>query len=241
MKTRLPSIAIALYLLSNIAYLNVAMAKESQARPTFTTVEGRILFRGTIPPDKTLAVTRDAQYCGTSIQEPLVVRDSNSHGIQDVIVSIEGVEKSRVTLPKQAARLANHKCRFIPRVQAAYSGSPLQITSVDPVLHNTHIHQNGKTFLNVAVPPNNRAISKRLARPGILDVHCDAHKFMEAWVHVFTHPFFSQTDKSGSFKISGVPPGTYQLNIWHQYLGAQSQTIQVMKTDQQMIDVELKQ
>jgi len=221
--------------------LDVVVAKEGLARIKTATVEGRITFRGTVPPDKELDVTRDAEYCGTSMTESPVVRDPVSQGVADVIVSIEGIKKSRVALPKKTVPLANQRCRFTPRVQAAISGSQLQITSVDPVLHNTHIHQNRKTFLNVAVPPNNRAISKRLARPGVLDVRCDAHKFMEAWVHVFTHPFFSQTDKSGIFTINGVPPGTYQLNIWHQYLGVQSQTIHVTAIDRQTIDVELKQ
>ncbi|WP_447969395.1 carboxypeptidase regulatory-like domain-containing protein [Nitrospira sp. M1] len=226
--------------LSIVGSLDIAIANESLTNVKTTTVEGRITFLGTVPPDKSLRVTRDIEYCGSSIQKAIVVRDASSHGVEDVIVSIEGVEQLDTQPQPTAIRLSNQQCQFSPHVQVAYRGSQLHITSIDPVLHNTHIHHQRKTFLNVAVPPNNRAISKRLSRPGMLDVRCDAHKFMEASIHVFDHPYFSLTGKDGLFTIHHVPPGTYQLRIWHRYFGVRTQRIQVSEEKRQTIAVELK-
>ncbi|MGB0911330.1 MAG: hypothetical protein ACPGYT_13285, partial [Nitrospirales bacterium] len=224
----------------NLNNFDVVVAKDQQPDEKTTIVEGRITFHGSLPPDRQIDVTRDAEYCGQSLSEALVIRDADTKGVSEVVVSIEGIEKSHHTRPQKSTQLANEKCLFRPRTQIAFRGSRLGITSVDPVLHNTHIHHKTKTFLNVAVPPNNRPIIKTLARPGMLDVRCDAHKFMEATIHVFQHPYFAMTGAKGIFKIPDVPPGTYQLNVWHHYLGVHSQTIHVPETDTHTIQVDLK-
>jgi hypothetical protein len=123
--------------------------------------------------------------------------------------------------------LDNSDCRFSPRIWATVTGSQLEIKNADPVLHNTHILKDRATFLNVALPPGGRPIRKPLPNPGRLDVRCDAHKFMQASVHVFAHPYFAVTDDTGRFELTKVPPGTYQLRVWHETLGMQELTLQV--------------
>jgi plastocyanin len=125
------------------------------------------------------------------------------------------------------AALDNRACRFHPRVRAITLGTPLEIGNADPVLHNTHIWREGVTFLNVALPPGGEPIRKTVAALGRLDVRCDAHKFMQASVHVFAHPYFAVTDDAGRFELTKVPPGTYRLRVWHETLGSQEQTVQV--------------
>ena len=49
----------------------------------------------------------------------------------------------------------------------------------------------------------------------------------EAWIGVFTHPFFSATGTDGKFTISGLDPGTYEITAWHERLGTQTATVTV--------------
>ena len=39
---------------------------------------------------------------------------------------------------------------------------------------------------------------------------------MSAFLRVDTHPFHAVTDDKGKFEISGIPPGTYQLGMFHE-------------------------
>ena len=48
----------------------------------------------------------------------------------------------------------------------------------------------------------------RFDRPGIVRVFCDIHSHMNAFILVFSHPFFAVTDDEGRYRIDNVPPGT---------------------------------
>jgi hypothetical protein len=50
---------------------------------------------------------------------------------------------------------------------------------------------------------------------------------MKAWVGIFDHPFFAVSGDDGSFTISGLPAGTYEIEAWHEKLGKQTQKVTV--------------
>jgi hypothetical protein len=56
----------------------------------------------------------------------------------------------------------------------------------------------------------------RFDRPGVVQVFCDIHSHMSAYILVFAHRYFAVTDKEGAFAISGIPPGSYTLAVWHE-------------------------
>ncbi|MEE9612082.1 MAG: carboxypeptidase regulatory-like domain-containing protein, partial [Desulfatiglandales bacterium] len=85
-----------------------------------------------------------------------------------------------------------------------------------------------KTVFNLALPLKGQKIKKRLRRPGMLSVKCDAgHTWMSAYVYVSKHPYYSVTDKKGSFEIKDVPPGTYMLKAWHEAFGTMKKKVTV--------------
>ena len=43
-------------------------------------------------------------------------------------------------------------------------------------------------------------------------VFCDIHSHMNAFILVFSHPFFALTDTDGRYRIDNVPPGTYNVD-----------------------------
>ena len=43
-------------------------------------------------------------------------------------------------------------------------------------------------------------------------VFCDIHSHMNAFILVFSHPFFAMTDADGRYRIDNVPPGTYNVD-----------------------------
>ena len=50
---------------------------------------------------------------------------------------------------------------------------------------------------------------------------------MNAYVNVVSHPFFAVTNGDGTFEIKGLPPGTYTVELWHEQLGTQTQSVTV--------------
>jgi hypothetical protein len=74
------------------------------------------------------------------------------------------------------------------------------------------------TVFNLALPNKDQMIdiTRRLTRPGVVRVLCDAHPHMNAWLVVHDSPYFALTDERGAYRIDGVPPGTYKLTMWHE-------------------------
>jgi hypothetical protein len=58
--------------------------------------------------------------------------------------------------------------------------------------------------------------SVRFDRPGVVRVFCDIHSHMNAFVLVFSHPFFDVTDEDGRFRIVNVPAGSYTVIGWYE-------------------------
>jgi hypothetical protein len=50
---------------------------------------------------------------------------------------------------------------------------------------------------------------------------------MRAWILELDNPYFATTDKSGSFSLKDVPPGTYTVVAWHEVMGEKTGTVTV--------------
>ena len=194
------------------------------------TVTGRIKLVGSLPRYDPVPVYRDSDFCGEAIPNEEVLVDTESQAIEGVVVSLEGITAGK-PLPKEQTRVIESRgCRFIPRVSATVVDSVLAVQSIDPIMHNTHLRLDsrfGDTVINIVQPAGARGIQRRISTPGLLDVRCDIHPFMRAFIHVFEHPYFAVTDAAGRFEISQVPPGTYTLKLWHERLREREQTITI--------------
>jgi hypothetical protein len=58
-------------------------------------------------------------------------------------------------------------------------------------------------------------------------VKCDVHPWMGAFIGVFDHPYFAVTGDDGSYVISGLEPGDYIIEAWHEKLGSQTANVTV--------------
>ena len=79
--------------------------------------------------------------------------------------------------------------------------------------------QVGKlTVFNIALPTKDQVvdITQRIKKPGVVEVVCDAHTHMRAWIVVRENPYFAVTDDSGQFRIEEIPPGSYRVTAWHE-------------------------
>ncbi len=187
-------------------------------------IEGTIRYDGAAPEVKTIAVTKNQEYCGQTLSsKQLMVNDGK---VQYAVVHVEGAEGKATTEP---VTLLNDKCSFDPPVLVASAKSIVEIGNQDPILHNTHLRMRRRTLANLALPHQGDKIenSRILRRAGIVDVECDTHGWMTAKILVFDHPFYDITDEAGTFHIANVPPGTYTLKLWHELLGELEQSVTV--------------
>ena len=69
-----------------------------------------------------------------------------------------------------------------------------------------------------------------------IPMRCDVHPWMNAFVSVFDHPYFSVSSDGGEFTLQGLPPGDYVLEAWHETLGTATQSITVVAGETATLD-----
>ena len=188
---------------------------------------GRIVVTGASTPDQIVEVTRDILVCGKTATIRTVEINRETGGLEGAVVSVDGIPIPTTESLLPPVVIANSRCAFSPRITAGRVGQQLMVRSDDPILHNTHLTLETRTFMNVALVPAGRPVGKQLTKPGIYQVKCDVHKFMTAILMAFHHPFFAVTDGTGTFRISHLPPGDHVVTIWHETLGTFQQRITI--------------
>jgi plastocyanin len=160
------------------------------------TVTGRVILlapasRGK-PADNSNAVVYLTPLPGTTASPP-VRSEPTSHRFQLV-------QKSK---------------RFTPHLLVVPVGAVVEFPNQDPFFHNVFSLFEGKRFdLGLYEAGATRTITFNI--PGVSYIFCNIHPEMSAVVIVMKYPYYAISNTSGDVTISAVPPGRYQLNIWHE-------------------------
>lgn len=213
---------LALAVVITLALVPSVSAYEDAAVTDGGVLTGTVKFVGAPPKLEPLHVNKNREVCGeTKPSEALVLAPGG--GVRGSVIRIEGVSRGK----KGEGELVidNHRCAFVPHVGALMAGTRARVKNSDPVLHDTHAFRPsasgsaGKlTVFNLALPNAGQVIdvTKRLAKPGAVELLCDAHTHMSGWVYVHDSPYVAVTDERGQFRIDAVPPGTYRVTMWHE-------------------------
>lgn len=223
------------------AVVTVALASVAGGVPSATvpaaagTIEGRVLYEGELP--RPVIVVQ-----GGETQQVLDVDDAG--GLQHAVAYLdpasmparepatESVEETRQGEAREGetrqgearegeaepAVIDQRGYVFRPPVLAVRDGRRVRFTSQDPAQHNVRSRDpNPANAFSVDIPglgtPEHRFVANPDHRP--VELECDIHPWMAAWVYVFEHPWFDVTGAAGRFRIDDVPGGRHTLAVRH--------------------------
>jgi plastocyanin len=191
-----------------------ALAYEEVTVQDGGTLTGTLKFAGVPPKLEPLMVNKNREVCGERKPSEALVVGADG-GVQGGVILVEGVTKGK-KLTREVV-LDNAKCLFVSHVTAVTPGEKVRVKNSDPILHSTHFFAKPAGF-NLALPNKEQTIdiTRRLTKPGVMRILCDAHPHMFAWMVVHDSPYLAVTDDRGAFKIDGIPPGTYKVTMWHE-------------------------
>ena len=203
------------------------------------TVEGEIPEAEKIVPDK----DEQADRCGAQIADDSLIVNASNKGVKDALVYIEGIasgKEMKVSTKVAPAILDQKGCMFTPHVLVVNAGSVIEFrNSVDPISHNTNVASKFGQGFNKLFPIGASGEQAMVKEPEMLPVNCDIHKWMTAKVWVMGNPYWALTDGSGGFKIDQVPPGTYEVKVWHDKLKATTVKVTVEAGKEAKVDAAL--
>jgi plastocyanin len=127
---------------------------------------------------------------------------------------------------------------FVPHVVAVPAGTTVDFPNHDPVLHNVFSASPAKRF-DAGMYGQGETRSVTFDVPGVVRIGCNVHPKMEAFVVVHANPYVAVTDAHGSYTITGVPEGRYELRVWHEGLAEQRVPVTIRDGQVQPLDVRL--
>ncbi|MBC8346114.1 MAG: hypothetical protein H8E56_07655 [Candidatus Marinimicrobia bacterium] len=184
-------------------------------------VTGLVKYVGKPPKAKRLRMDADP-VCAASHREAAksesFIVDAEGN-LANVIVYLVGVNFSGKT-PTTPAVLDQKGCLYSPHVLAVMTGQPIDILNSDATMHNIHALPKVNKEFNKGMPKSLKKITTVFEKAeDVFVIKCDVHPWMKSYTQVFDHPYFAVTGTDGTFIISNVPDGTYEIVAWQEKFG----------------------
>ncbi len=104
---------------------------------------------------------------------------------------------------------------FLPHVLAIPVGTSVQFRNDDRIYHNVFSIAKPNDF-DAGIRATGATYVKTFSHPGVVQLLCNIHATMNAYVVVVDSPYYAKAQASGAFVIRNVPPGRYDLSAWHE-------------------------
>lgn len=142
---------------------------------------------------------------------------------------------------------------FMPHILPIPVGATILFPNNDQVDHNVFSLSRTKTFnLGSYKPGESKTVL--FDKPGIVELRCDVHAEMAAYIMVMKNPYFAVTDADGRFEIpdtkylkkhgitglTDIPAGKYTIKTRHEKLKTKKQTVIVPQDGTISIQLELR-
>jgi hypothetical protein len=161
----------------------------------------------------------------SDLAEEVIVSDG---GLENVMVYVNsGIDAMTFSIPAEPVVLDQQGCRYSPRVLTMMINQPIEILNSDSTLHNVNVSARRNRSFNIGQAVKGMKTTRTFDREEVpLPFRCDVHRWMGAYVGVFSHPFHTVSREGGAFELR-LPPGKYEIVAWHERYGAQTQLVQV--------------
>ena len=199
-------------------------------------IRGRVVYDGEPPERAKLLVIKDRDVCRVIEHRDPSLIVGEGGGIANVVVSVDGLA-SASAYDAGPYVLDQRDCVYDPHVMLVAAGAPLDILNSDGVLHNVHTFCEMNRASNVAQPPALKRMTMTFERPERVQLRCDVHGWMGAWVVVVDHPYHVVSGDDGAFVIEDVPAGDTTLRSWHETLGEQTTRVSVPSGGEAVVEL----
>ena len=143
----------------------------------------------------------------------------NGHRIKDASQAVVWLTPLGTTVapppqPTEIPQLVQRNKSFVPSLVVIPVGGKVEFPNHDPFFHNVFSLFDGKRFdLGLYESGSSRVV--QFDKPGISFIFCNIHAQMSAVVITLTTPYYAISDKRGDLVIPNVPPGRYEVQVFH--------------------------
>jgi plastocyanin len=181
------------------------------AAPQGGTIAGTVTLAGAAPVVEPIRMGLDPtclEIAGSTTPSDTVVVAATGAVANAFVYIRDGLSATQTfAAPSDPVVLDQHDCRFAPHVLGVQVGQPVELVNSDPTEHNVHGHG-----------VHNPEFIRLQPVQGMRETRV-FNTWMSAYIGVVPHPFFAVTDRQGRYALTGVPPGRYTIEVWHERFG----------------------
>jgi len=171
----------------------------------------------------------------------------------NIVVYLTKAPATDLDLSSAKFVLDQRNLEFLPHVLPIPVGSTIVFPNNDQVDHNVFSMSRTKKFnLGSYKPGESKTVV--FDKPGIVELRCDVHAEMAAYILIMKSPYYAVTNKKGNFQIPDenylqqvglkdlpdLAPGKYAIKTWHQKLKSQKKSITVPENGDVTVQLKLK-
>lgn len=144
----------------------------------------------------------------------------DGHRVKDASKAVVWLTPVGVTVPvpqqttTEIPQLVQKDKSFHPSLLVIPVGGKVEFPNHDPFFHNVFSLFEGKRF-DLGLYESGTTRFVQFDKPGISFIFCNIHAQMSAVVIALATPYYAISDSRGGLSIANVPPGRYQLQVFH--------------------------
>ncbi len=145
----------------------------------------------------------------------------NGHRLKDAsqaVVWLSPVGGANIEPPHQDAtkipQLVQKNKSFQPSLLVIPVGGKVEFPNHDPFFHNVFSLFEGERF-DLGLYESGTSRFVQFDKPGISYIFCNIHAEMSAVIIALNTPYYAVSNARGEISIPNVPPGRYQLQVFH--------------------------
>ena len=163
-----------------------------------------------------LSPASHAQQVNLKARVELLQNGRKVKNASNAVIWLTPLGEATVELPRQTVipRLEQRDKSFHPALVVVPVGGKVEFPNHDPFFHNVFSLYEGKRF-DLGLYESGTTRFVQFDRPGISYIFCNIHAQMSAVVIALSTPYFGVSGANGEITLPNVPPGRYQLQVFH--------------------------
>ena len=134
--------------------------------------------------------------------------------LEDAAVVLEPLSGAALAERAPVVSIEQRNREFSPYLTIVQTGTAVDFPNRDPFKHHVYSFSPPKIF-EIKLYAGKPAKPVIFDKPGEVDLGCNVHDWMEAYVLVVDTRYFAKTAANGQALVANVPAGRYRLQLWH--------------------------
>jgi plastocyanin len=126
---------------------------------------------------------------------------------------------------------------FDPDLLVVQMGTVVGFPNLDPLYHNVFSYSKAKRF-DLGRYKQGKSKDVVFEEEGVVEVFCEIHENMHAYIVIVDSPYFSTVGENGEFSIT-VPAGSYKLKAWSPGSEEEITTVELQDGEEIVVDFSL--